>query len=302
MPRKTKEIDAKEDTEIKEKKDSTNLKSSSKKEKKTSSKISENKPKKVSASKQEKDKNKIDTKTTAKNKSRTVKKEVVEKKSNTKKTSKSSTTTKRSTKKAETNPIIEYYDLPYKYNLTVIKLLAQTPNSLFVYWEISDLDRENYIKKYGEDFFYTTKPILKIFNDTLNYSFEIDINDFANCWYIRVNDANSIYRAELARRPINYNSNIQENYIYVTSSNKMDSPNDHILFEKITPNFNFKFKNVKNNQISYKNITNIISGQNIIPTKSLYNISQLYSLIYETQNIEELYRLSNPSSNFSSRN
>ena len=37
--------------------------------------------------------------------------------------------------------IVEYYDLPYRYNQTVVKVLAQTPNTLFVYWDISDDDR-----------------------------------------------------------------------------------------------------------------------------------------------------------------
>ena len=37
--------------------------------------------------------------------------------------------------------IVEYYDLPYRYNQTVIKILAQTPHSIFIYWDISDADR-----------------------------------------------------------------------------------------------------------------------------------------------------------------
>ena len=37
------------------------------------------------------------------------------------------------TKKANAVSIVEYYDLPYKYGHTLIKLLAQTPKTLFVY-------------------------------------------------------------------------------------------------------------------------------------------------------------------------
>ena len=48
---------------------------------------------------------------------------------------------------------VEYYDLPYRYNQTVVKILAQTPTNLFVYWDISDEDRNSYIEQYGEDFF-----------------------------------------------------------------------------------------------------------------------------------------------------
>ena len=50
------------------------------------------------------------------------------------------------------NYLLEYYDLPYRYNETVVKILAQTPKRLFVYWDIADSDREKYIKTFGEDF------------------------------------------------------------------------------------------------------------------------------------------------------
>ena len=63
--------------------------------------------------------------------------------------------------------ILSFYffcSLPYRYNQTVVKILAQTPTTLFVYWDISDVDRINFIEKYGEDFFNKTKPILLIHN------------------------------------------------------------------------------------------------------------------------------------------
>ena len=40
----------------------------------------------------------------------------------------------------------------------------------FVYWDISDSDKENYIKNYGEFFFNDTKPVLIVHNETKNYS------------------------------------------------------------------------------------------------------------------------------------
>ena len=52
--------------------------------------------------------------------------------------------------------MIEYYDLPYRYNETVVKILAQTPKRMFVYWDISDSDREKYIKTFCEDLFEKT--------------------------------------------------------------------------------------------------------------------------------------------------
>ena len=58
------------------------------------------------------------------------------------------TRTKSSTKRtAKTKPvsIIEHYELPYRYNETIVKILYQTPNTLFVYWDISDKDRKKYL-------------------------------------------------------------------------------------------------------------------------------------------------------------
>ena len=96
--------------------------------------------------------------------------------------------------------VVEYYDLPYRYNQTIVKILAQTPNVLFVYWDISDNDRNNFVAQYGENFFNNTVPVLLVINKTMNYSYEVQINDFANSWYLHVNDANCEYQVELGRR------------------------------------------------------------------------------------------------------
>ena len=92
--------------------------------------------------------------------SKTSKKETstpTTKKATTKKKSKQ---TVKVTRQKETPQIVEYYDLPYRYNQTIVKLLYQTPTTLFVYWDISDEDRENYKHIYGENFFEITRPVL----------------------------------------------------------------------------------------------------------------------------------------------
>ena len=150
---------------------------------------------------------KTTTKKSTKNTKSTTSKKATSKskKTTTKKATKTSSSTKKKTTTKST--IIEYYDLPQRYNQTVVKVLAQTPKTLFIYWEISDDDIAKYKKQYGENFFETTKPILIIHNDTLNYSFEVEINDFANSWYLHINDSKSDYRIELGRRPIYNNQN-----------------------------------------------------------------------------------------------
>ena len=227
-------------------------------------------------------------KATAKKATGTASKKTTAKKATTTKT-KRATRTKKATL-ADINPdeitsstnltekieILEYYDLPYRYNQTIVKVLAQTPTTLFIYWDISDKDRENFIRQYGADFFNNTKPVLIIHNKTMNYSFEIEIDDFANSWYLHVNDSNCEYCVELGRRPKYNNSepqiNIPNNYLYVSSSNEIDSPNDHVLFDKALKTV--YFKDVKTNIVTAKDITSISFLRNM---GRIYNLYDLYS-------------------------
>ena len=289
MPRKTKETEKIEDITSKKTKakkivDKKVTKSSakSKVDKKASSKTSSAKPKvvtkKVTTNSTAKPKVTTTKKTTAKSttKNASVKPKVTTTKkaatkSITKKISvKSKTTTKKASTKSTARKTTvkkkyspEYYDLPFKYNKTVVTLLAQTPTNIFVYWEI-------------------TKPVLVIRNLTKKYSFEIDINDFANSWYIEVDDSNCKYEVELGRRPIDVNYNyipgydinkngpiepIKQSYIYISSSNDLVVPNDHVLF-----NWSDKiyFKNIKTNEITAKNITDFSFIDKIITIYELF--------------------------------
>lgn len=164
--------------------------------------------------------------------------------------------------------VVEYYDLPYRYNQTVVKILAQTPNILFVYWDISDYDRNNFVSQYGENFFNNTVPVLLVINKTMNYSYEVQINDFANSWYLHVNDANCEYQVELGRRNKENHQNYYSNYYYVTTSNNLDMPNDHILLDNIP--HNVLFKNVKTQELVEKPIANIEFLKEFAKNKEFY--------------------------------
>ena len=238
--------------------------------------------------------NKIEKTTTKKATTSSKKPSTTSKKTATKKESKVATA-KKSTGKTKMSTsvakIVEYYDLPYRYNQTIVKVLAQTPTNLFIYWDISDNDRKNFEKQYGENFFQTTKPILIIYNDTLGYHFEVEINDFANSWYLHISDSKCNYRIELGRRPFVKNEKINTDYIYITTSNKIESPNDRILYNK-----NQKmvyFRNVKTGNQTSKPITSISFLRNM---GKIYNIYDIYKTIYQDENIEEMFDLTNPSS------
>ena len=269
---------------------------------------------KKSVDKKEKTTVKKSKKVTTKNLTTISKKSTATKKPST--SIKKSTTTKKSIEKNTTkkiNPalaeVIEYYDLPYRYNETVVKVLYQTPDTLFVYWDIADSDRENYIKQYGENFFNITRPVLIVHNDSMNYSFEIPINDFANSWYLHINDSKCNYRVELGRRPNYYNQesikeiqeNIKTDYIYVSSSNKIESPNDRVLFST-NENNTLKFRNIKNHQEKSVSLYDIIKhlpamkkAENI-PYISEELLQTIYSGIYQNEDIKLFEKLSNPSS------
>ncbi len=275
-----------------------------KKESKSKSKKTDKKTKKAASTSTKKE----TTKKTTQKKTTVSKGKVESKKSVSKINVKA--TSQKVTEKKPTKPTIhafspEYYDLPYRYNKTVVKILAQTPTNLFVYWEISDEDRERLKKQYGEYFFEITKPVLVIHNLTMNYSFEIDKNDFANSWYFHVNDSSCEYKIELGRRPIPINYSympqydvekngpinpIETPYVYISSSNNLEAPNDHILFNNKNKIY---FRNVKTNQIIEKDVKDFPF---IVKDNEFVNIYELYKKLYKDEISDDKFDRMNPSS------
>ena len=238
---------------------------------------------------------KVSNKTSTSSKKSTVKSVTDKSKTKAKKsTTKKTTTTKKTSSKKKVVPVVnEYYDLPFRYNQTIVRILAQTPNKLFIYWDISDEDRNNYEKKYGSDFFYNTRPYLIITNTTMNYTFEVEINDFANSWYLNINDASCDYKVELARKFIvdsKHNASIRNTAeehltpyfanetLTITSSNELEVPNDHILIEKLGSSV--FFRNVKTNIVEEKSTSSLSFMQKI---GNIYNIYDLYKQMYHDE-------------------
>ncbi len=203
--------------------------------------------------------------------------------------------------------VVEYYDLPYRYNQTVVRLLAQTPNTLFIYWDVADSDRNSLKEQYGYDFFDKTYPVLIVYNDSMNYSFEVPINDFANCWYLHVNDSFCNYHVELGRKPVwDYSPNdnfseedlknmdleinkypskpLDKNYFYITTSNVLEIPNDHVLFNGSSKYV--QFRNVKTNEQYGRLISDL----------PLKNVKDYVYKLYKEGLFEDVFDLSNPSS------
>ena len=294
MPRKAKDK-TEETKEVKIKKAPVR-KSTSKKEGTSASKKGTKKSTTKKTPSKKLEEKTVEKKTVTKARKSTAKKatsKIATKKTSTKKdtTKKVRTTTKKTSSKKKIE-VLEYYDLPYRYNQTVVKVLAQTPTSLFVYWDISDEDRKKYIAQYDEYFFNNTKPVLIVHNRTKNYDFEVTINDFANSWYLPIKDSDCQYEIEVGRRPINKYIAIPNDYFYITTSNEIESPNDHILFDKLS-HFVY-FKNIKTNKTIKKN-TNLTL---LAKVGKIASIADFYKKMYpeEAINFDRL-DLRNPSSN-----
>ena len=267
MPNKTKETTVLKEEEKKEIKTVKNTKPKSKSTNNSTSKVNSSKTSVTNSTKSSKTKS-----TSSKNSSS--------------KTAKNLTTKATPTKKKPIVPV-EYYDLPYRYNQTIVKILSQTPKSLFVYWDVSDKDMENFRKLYGDNFLHDTKPVLIVHNDTLNYSFEVEINDFANSWYLHINDTKCDYNVELGRRPINKSNDklTNTNYIYIAKSNEIETPNNRILFNNSQQSV--YFRDIKTNITSQKSISLIKNMGKV------YNIHEFYKENYSDKHANIL---SNPSS------
>lgn len=205
--------------------------------------------------------------------------------------------------------MLEYYDLPYRYNETVVKILAQTPRRLFVYWDISDDDRQKYQEAFGQKFFEDSYPVLLVHNEEKNYTFEVPINDFANSWYLDINDPKSKYVIQLGRkfktRPEyvhiasteeNRKVELYNDYVPITTSNVLEVPNDHILFENLGDKA--LYRNVKTNEESYLDIAN---SEFMKKMGKVYSVYDLYKEIYKNELGDgSLTDLLNPSSMSSS--
>ena len=181
--------------------------------------------------------------------------------------------------------------------------MAQTPRRLFVYWEVSEKDKETYKNAFGEDFFEKTYPVLLVYNEQMNYTFEVPINDFANSWYLDIKDPKTKYVVKLGRKFRNIadirenkeiikeeHINLQNDFIYITDSNKLEAPNDHVLFEKLPSKI--IYRNVKNGDETNKDTNQILDK--IAENYKEANIKDVYYTLYGEEISEEI--LNNPTS------
>lgn len=115
-------------------------------------------------------------------------------------------------------------EIPYTYGNTNITAMARDPYWVFAHWEISEGTKENIRRRYGSNAWESSHPVLKVYDATNLYFFdsrqaaEIQINDFANSWYIHTGEPDHTYFIELGRiLP-------DETYIFIARSNMVTTP------------------------------------------------------------------------------
>lgn len=135
----------------------------------------------------------------------------------------------------------EYFDVPYRYNETCIKLIFQTPHMLFAFWDVSDNDEKMFIEKYGKQSYYNSKIYLEVTNLSNGKSFEIDVGPFAKNWYIHIDEPNCKYMVKLCRK-------VNNDILNITQSNSLQVPTDAPHFPA---NTTFNFVNIYTKQHAF---------------------------------------------------
>ena len=128
----------------------------------------------------------------------------------------------------------------------------------------------------------------------MNYNFEVEINDYANSWYIHINDSDCKYSVKLIRKSFSNDVSFVHS-VDIISSNEMNAPNDHILFDKIGKTV--FFRDVKTNVETQKSVSSFTFINNM---GRIYNIYDLYKQIYHNELNGNELGISLSSSGFSS--
>jgi hypothetical protein len=118
--------------------------------------------------------------------------------------------------------------IPWSYGECRITALVRDPYWLFAYWEIDAAKREEIARRYGDQAWDESWPVLRVYDVTNLYFFdsrhytEISSNDYTNNWYIRTGQPNSTFCIELGR------VHPDGSYIFLARSNFVSTPRDRV--------------------------------------------------------------------------
>ena len=98
-------------------------------------------------------------------------------------------------------------ELPQRYGVDRLVLLARDPSWLFAYWEVSATRQDDFDRAWGPRAWQTTKPALRVYDVTgvdfnganAHKFFEIGLREENDNWHINVNDPDHSFVVDLGR-------------------------------------------------------------------------------------------------------
>ncbi|MEG6616483.1 DUF4912 domain-containing protein [Peptococcaceae bacterium 1198_IL3148] len=98
-------------------------------------------------------------------------------------------------------------ELPHIYNHDTLVLMARDPNWLYAYWEITATKQQQFVQQYGSSANY--QPVLRVYDISNIDNFDgtnahhyqdVEINDYANNWYLKVDGPARTYCVDYGYR------------------------------------------------------------------------------------------------------
>ena len=88
-------------------------------------------------------------------------------------------------------------ELPSEYGETRVVAQARDPHWAWVYWEFSSIERKKLEIQLGTFEYAHTELFLRVFNTSLNYSFDVKLPESCDNWYLSLNDSDCDYYVQL---------------------------------------------------------------------------------------------------------
>ena len=88
-------------------------------------------------------------------------------------------------------------ELPSEYGETRVVAQARDPHWAWIYWEFSSIERKKLEIQLGAFEYAHTELFLRVFNTSLNYSFDVKLSENCDNWYLSLNDSDCDYYVQL---------------------------------------------------------------------------------------------------------
>jgi hypothetical protein len=97
--------------------------------------------------------------------------------------------------------------LPCRYGVDYLTLMAVAPHHLYAYWEITAARQDEFVGAYGPEAWSSTHPVLRVYDVTgvdfnginANGFMDIRLSDNIDSWHIEVKEPDRSYCADLGR-------------------------------------------------------------------------------------------------------